>query len=86
MGRGIILIQSFVLKVINNKRKILIHHEIIIHHDRITQQIVLVVTEVCTKHQSCGFVRTSGQVSHLLIHLSSLTLEKEFHLKAHSHV
>ena len=80
MGRGIILIQRFVLKVINNKRKILIHH------DRITQQIVLVVTEVCTKHQSCGFIRTSGQVSHLLIHLSSLTLEKEFHLKAHSHV
>ena len=38
-----ILIQMFVLKVINNERKILTHHEII---DRIAEQIVLVITQV----------------------------------------
>ena len=34
----------FVLKVINNARKILIRHEII---DRTAEQIVLVITRVC---------------------------------------
>ena len=43
MGRGIILTRIFVLKVINNQRKILTHHEII---DRIAEQIMLVITQV----------------------------------------
>ena len=38
------LIRRFVLKVINNERKILTHHEII---DRIAEQIVFVITQVC---------------------------------------
>ena len=38
------LIRMFVLKVINNERKILTRHEII---DRIAEQIVLVITRVC---------------------------------------
>ena len=37
-------IRIFVLKVINNERKILTHHEII---DRIAEQSVLVITQVC---------------------------------------
>ena len=45
-GRGIILFRMFFLKVINNERKILTHHEII---DRITQQIVLVITSELTE-------------------------------------
>ena len=44
MGRGIMLIQIFVLKVINDGRKILTPHEIV---DRIAEQIVLVITQVC---------------------------------------
>ena len=43
-GRGIILFRRFFLKVIINERKILTHHEII---DRIAQQIMLVITQVC---------------------------------------
>ena len=42
MGKGIMLIRRFVLKVINFERTILTHHEII---DRTTEQIVLVVTQ-----------------------------------------
>ena len=38
------LIRRFVLKVINNERKILTHHEII---DLIAEQIVFVITQVC---------------------------------------
>ena len=44
MGRGITLIQRFILKVINNERKKITHHEII---DRIAEQTVLVITQVC---------------------------------------
>ena len=40
---GIILIRTFVLKVINNERKILTSHEII---DRIAEQIESVITQV----------------------------------------
>ena len=43
MGRGATLIQRFVVKVINNERKILTHHEIT---DHIAEQIVLVITQV----------------------------------------
>ena len=44
MGKGIMLIQRFVLKVTNNGRKILTYHEII---DLIAEQIVSVTTQVC---------------------------------------
>ena len=40
---GIMLIRTFVLKVINNKRRKLTHHKII---NRIAEQIVLVITQV----------------------------------------
>ena len=43
MGWGIMLIQTFILKVINNERKKLTHHEII---DRIAEQISSVIIEV----------------------------------------
>ena len=42
-GEGIMLIQTFVLKVINNERKKLTHHEII---DRIAEQTALVIIQV----------------------------------------
>ena len=38
------LFRRFVLKVINNDRKILTHHEII---DRIAQITVSIITQVC---------------------------------------
>ena len=41
---GIMLIRTFVLKVINNESKILTSHEII---DRIAEQIESVITQVC---------------------------------------
>ena len=43
------LIRMFVLKIINNERKILPRHEII---DRIAEQIVLVITRVCKESMS----------------------------------
>ena len=62
------LIQTFVLKVINNEKNILTHHEIIDRIDRIYKLCR------CAKNQYCGFIRTyDGQISHLIIHLSSLT-------------
>ena len=42
-GEGIMLIRTFVLKVINNERKKLTHHEII---DRIAEQTALVIIQV----------------------------------------
>ena len=44
MERGIIFIRIFVLKVINNERNILTHHEII---DRMVEQAKSVITQVC---------------------------------------
>ena len=41
---GIMLIRTFVLKVINNERKILTHQEII---DHIVEQIESVIFQVC---------------------------------------
>ena len=41
--RGILLIRTFVLKVINNGKKILTHHEII---DRTAEQTESVITQV----------------------------------------
>ena len=42
-GEGIMLIRTFVLKVINNERKKLTHHEII---DRTVEQTVAVIIQV----------------------------------------
>ena len=75
MGRGIILIQRFVLKIINNERKILTHHEII---DRVTGQIVLVITQVC-KDSKLWIHPNLRRPSNLLIHLSSLTFALQMH-------
>ena len=47
--RYIMLIRMFVLKVINNERKILTYHEII---DSIVEQIVLMITRVCKESMS----------------------------------
>ena len=44
--RGIMLIRTFVLKVINNERNILTDHEIT---DRIAEQIESVITQVCNE-------------------------------------
>ena len=43
MGKRIVLIRTFVLKIINKERKLLIHHDIF---DCISQQIVSVITQV----------------------------------------
>ena len=43
-GEGIILIPTFVLKVIDDERKKLTHHEIT---DRIAEQTEFVITQVC---------------------------------------
>ena len=42
MGKGIMLIRAFILKVINDEKKILTHHKII---DRIAEQTVSVCNE-----------------------------------------
>ena len=57
MKRGIMLIRIFVLKVINNERKNVTHHETI---DCIVEHIVP------------GCETYGHQISHLLIHVSSL--------------
>ena len=51
MGRGIILIRRFILKVINNKRRILTRHEII---DRIAEQIVQAIKIVDSSELSAA--------------------------------
>ena len=64
------LIQIFVLKVINDGRKILTPHEIV---DRIAEQIVLVITQVCKELKFPIRLTYGGHVCDLLTHLSSLT-------------
>ena len=66
MGRKIMLIPRFVLKVINNERKNLTHHEVI---DRIAQQIAFVITQMCKESRLWIHPNLRAQVSHLLIHL-----------------
>ena len=63
MGRGIMIIQIFVLKVINNERKFLNQHKII---DRITEKSDETWwSPKCANNQNCGFVETYGdQASH----------------------
>ena len=64
------LIRKFLLKLINNERKILTHREII---DSIAEQIESAITEV-RKESKLWILQTFvGQFSHLLIHLCSLT-------------
>ena len=43
MGRGIMLIRTFPVKVMNNERKILIHHKIIDHIAEEIAQIIKIV-------------------------------------------
>ena len=58
-------IQTFILKMIINERKILTHYDII---NSIEEKIVSVITQ-CTKNQNCGIIPTyGGQISLLLIH------------------
>ena len=86
MGRGIMLIQIFVLKVINDERKILTHHEIV---DRIAEKIVLVITQVCKELKFR--IRLSSRRSRLSFTYSfkftyfcnadAWTLKKEFSLR-----
>ena len=85
-GRGIILIRIFVLKLINNERKILTHHEII---DRIAEQIVLVITQLCKEskfwvHQnlrrpSLSFTYSFKFTFYCIV--DTWTLKKEFILR-----
>ena len=55
-GEGIMLIRTFVLKVINNERKILIHHEVI---DCTVEQTALVIIQV-SKESKLGIYPNLG--------------------------
>ena len=79
--RCIMLIRMFVLKVINNERKVLTRHEII---NCIAEQIVLVINRVCK--ESMNLRRSSVSFTYLFkftyfcfVHV--WTLKKEFGLK-----
>ena len=58
------LIRMFVLKIINNERKILPRHEII---DRIAEQIVLVITRVCKESMSSSEITVVKCLIYLFI-------------------
>ena len=58
------LIRMFVLKIINNERKILPRHEII---DRIAEQIVLVITRVCKESLSSSEITVVKCLIYLFI-------------------
>ena len=58
------LIRMFVLKVINNERKILTRHEII---DSIAEQIVLEITRVCKESMSSSELTVVKCLIYLLI-------------------
>ena len=58
------LIRMFVLKIINNERKILPRHEII---DRIAEQIVLVITRVCKESMSSSKITAVKCLIYLFI-------------------
>ena len=58
------LIRMFVLKIINNARKILPRHEII---DRIAEQIVLVITCVCKESMSSSEITVVKCLIYLFI-------------------
>ena len=58
------LIRMFVLKIINNERKILPRHLII---DRIAEQIVLVITRVCKESMSSSEITVVKCLIYLFI-------------------
>ena len=58
------LIRMFVLKVINDERKILIRHEMI---DRIAEQIVLVITRVCKESMNSSEITAVKCLIYLFI-------------------
>ena len=60
------VIRMFILKVINNERKILTHNEII---DRIAEQIVLVITRVCKESMSSSELTAVKCLLYLFIYL-----------------
>ena len=77
------LIRMFVLKVINDGRKILIRHEMI---DRIAEQIVLVITRVCKESMSSSELTAVKCLIYLFkftyfCFVDVWTLEKEFCLR-----
>ena len=82
MERRIMLIQTFILKVINNERKILTHHEII---DRIGEQIVLVCKGLKLwihpdfRRPNFSFTYSSNFIYFHIVDI--WTLEKEFCLR-----
>ena len=61
------LIRTFVLKVINNDRKKLTHHEIT---DHITEQTASALTQVCKESKLSIHGNIRGKVSYLFIHIS----------------
>ena len=86
MGKGIILIWTFVVKVIINERKVLTHHESI---DCIAEKIVSVTTRVCNEtklwiHSNLRRPRFSFAYSYKLSYfciIEKWTLEKWILLK-----
>ena len=68
-GEGIMLIRTFVLKVINNERKKLTHHEII---DRIAEKTVSVIIQVSKESKLRIHLNLNSFKFHLNIHLNSL--------------
>ena len=67
MGKVIMLVRVFVLKVIKNGRKVLTHYEII---DCKAEQTESVITEVCEDSQSCGFISSELATPKFLITFS----------------
>ena len=67
-GEGIMLLRTFVLKVINNERKKLNHHELI---DCIAEQTASVTIKVSKELKLRIHLTYGDHVSHLLIHLNS---------------
>ena len=64
------VIRMFILKVINNERKILTHNEII---DRIAEQIVLVITRVCKESMSSSELTAVKCLIYLFIYLKLIS-------------
>ena len=58
------LIRMFIIKVINNERKILTRHEII---DRIAEHIVLVITRVCKESMHSSELMAVKRLIYLFI-------------------
>ena len=84
------LIQIFVLKVTNNERNILTHHEII---DRMAKQIESVITQVCKESklwihpnlQRPSFsLMISFKFTYLLLYCRYMNLKKGILLRNHS--